>query len=144
MPKFSKRSLAALKELHPTLQKLLNEAIKEFDFVILDAQRGEAEQERAFAGGFSGVHFGNSAHNWKPAVATDIAPYPINWKDVSSFKKMHVEVIKPIAARLKIPLRFGHDWDRDDKLGERGETDWPHIELHPWREWAKKSKLIGK
>lgn len=142
MPSFSKRSLRALEELHPLLQKLLNEAIKEYDFVVLDAQRGRAEQEKARKGGFSKVGFGNSAHNYAPAIATDICPYPIDWEDTKRFITLQFDVIKPLAKKLSIPIRQGLDWNMNGKITDENFLDFPHIELHPWREWAKKSKLI--
>lgn len=33
------------------------------------------------------------------------------------------------AADLGIPIRWGHDWDMDGIVGEKGETDKPHWEL---------------
>lgn len=134
MPSFSTRSLKARAELHPKLQAIVNEAIKSVDFVILDAQRGRAEQERAFKAGNSKAHFGQSAHNYIPAVAMDVCPFPIDWDDIGRFKKLH-EVIMDIAAEQGTPLEWGGDW--------KSIKDFPHYELKPWREWAKKSTLIG-
>lgn len=140
MPKFSKVSKERLAAAHPLLQKLMNEAIKHYDFTILQSQRGRADQERAYRQGTSGVHYGKSAHNWAPSVALDIAPYPVDWDDISRFRVLQQGIIKPLALKLGIPLRWGCNWDRDDNIAERGENDWPHIELYPWRTWAKKSK----
>jgi peptidoglycan L-alanyl-D-glutamate endopeptidase CwlK len=42
---------------------------------------------------------------------------------------------------MHIPLRWGGDWNFNGKTA--GLVDLPHYELHPWREWAKKSKLFG-
>lgn len=33
------------------------------------------------------------------------------------------------AARAKVRVRYGGDWDQDGKLRERGETDSPHFEV---------------
>lgn len=33
------------------------------------------------------------------------------------------------AAELKVPMRWGKDWDMDGKYEEKGETDGPHFEL---------------
>lgn len=142
MPKFSKRSLLARAELHPKLQELVDEAIKEVDFVILDAQRGRAEQEKAFKAKNSKAHFGQSAHNWKPAVALDLCPYPIDFNNVVGFRVI-AKTMLAIAKRLDIPLRWGGDWDMDGDWKDERFLDWGHFELHPWREWAKSSKLIG-
>lgn len=146
MPSFGTRSRQNLAQLHPSLQIILSEAIKEFDFTILDAQRGRAEQELAFAKGFSKVHFGNSAHNYTPAVACDIVPWfggsnPIRWNDLQSFKVLQLAVILPIAKQRGIPIRQGIDWNGDGNIADGWDA--PHIELHPWRTWAKKSRLIA-
>lgn len=142
MPNFSKRSLAARAQLHPMLQKLVDEGIKAFDFVILDATRGRAEQERAVREGHSWVHFGDSAHNWVPAIAMDIVPYPIDWDDTKRFIHLQFEVIKPIAKGFDIPIRQGLDWNRNGKITDEKKLDFPHVELHPWRQWAKDSHLV--
>ncbi len=133
MPTFSTRSLKAREELHPLLQKIVDAAIKETDFVILDAQRGRAEQERAFAEKKSRAHFGQSAHNYSPAIAMDIVPYPVDWSDTKRFRDLHA-VIMRIAEEQGTPITWGGNFT--------SLVDMPHYELKPWREWAKKSKLI--
>lgn len=147
MAKFSERSLKARKELHPLLQKLVDAAIKKSDFVIVDGSRGRAEQEAAFAAGRSKVHFGNSAHNWKPAVAMDIYPAPIPQNmDTKAYraklKDLQLNVLKPIAAELGIDIRQGIDFNRNGVLTDDGFVDLPHVELHPWRSYAKQSKPL--
>jgi peptidoglycan L-alanyl-D-glutamate endopeptidase CwlK len=141
MPSFSARSLKARAELHPELQKLVDAAIKEIDFIILDAQRGRAEQERAFKAGNSKARFGQSAHNYIPAVALDICPNPVDWNDAAKFRAI-AKVFMAAADKLDIPLRWGGDWDMDGDWKDERFLDWGHFELNPWREWAKKSTLI--
>jgi peptidoglycan L-alanyl-D-glutamate endopeptidase CwlK len=140
MPKFGSRSLKARNELHPELQRVVDAAIKEVDFMLLDAQRGRAEQEKAFKAGNSKARFGQSAHNWKPAVAFDMAPSPLSW-DAAKFRPI-AKTIMDCAGRLGIPIRWGADWDMDGTWKDERFLDWGHFELHPWREWAAKSKLI--
>lgn len=137
MATFDPVSAARLKQAHPNLQKIMNLAIKKRDFGILSSQRGRADQEAAFRNGFTKVHFGHSAHNWQPAIALDIYPKPLNWKDLDAFVRLAREVIFPIAEELKIPIRWGGDWNRN---GSNNGWDKPHYELYPWRVWAKKSK----
>lgn len=145
MPTFNKSSLDRLKQSHPLLQKLLGAAILEYDFIIAGSQRNRKDQEAAYKGGFSKVHFGDSAHNWSPSIAVDIYPAPYNPKTpVKEFVKLQIEVIKPLAKKLEIPIRQGIDWNRNGNLTDDKWDDLPHIELHPWREWAKKSKLFGE
>ncbi len=150
MPVFSNRSISNLVELHGDLQRILRAAIKQVDFVVLDAQRGRAEQEKAFHAGFSKAHFSESAHNYYPAVAFDICPYPISWEP-AKFREI-AKVIgyydkrqgdgRGLALSMKIPLRWGADWDMDGEWNDERFLDWGHWELDPWRFYAKQSKLI--
>ena len=138
MPTFGAASSAALAKCHPKLQLIANEAIKEIDFRVLDATRGRADQERAFAGGKSKARFGQSAHNYVPAIAFDLFPAPYDWNNRQSFINLS-KVILRIAKEKGVPLRWGGDWDMDGNLSDG--WDMPHYELHKWRDWAKQSKL---
>ena len=120
MAKFSKQSEIKLKELHTDLQSILSEAIKIFDFTILCGYRGQEEQEKAFLNGNSKAHFGQSKHNFKPSLAVDIAPYPIDWNNVERFKNL-ADIILKIANEKNIKLIWGGNWQ---KL-----KDYPHFEL---------------
>lgn len=140
MPSFGEKSRQNLEQLHPHLQSLLRASIKEYDFTILDAQRGFAEQELAYRQGKSKAHFGSSAHNYHPAIACDVAPWPIDFDDLSRFKVM-AAIILANAKRLSIPIRWGGDWNMDGSTADG--WDFPHFELHPWRKWAETSTLIG-
>lgn len=151
MPTLSSRSLKARAELHPLLRDIVDAAIKKVDFVILDAQRGRAEQEKAFRAGNSKAHFGQSAHNFRPAIAFDLCPFPISWEP-AAFRKI-AEVIgyydkrqgdgRGLALTMTIPLRWGADWDMDGAWKDENFLDWGHWELDPWRDWAKQSTLIA-
>jgi peptidoglycan L-alanyl-D-glutamate endopeptidase CwlK len=101
-------------------------------FRVIEARRGRKAQETAFLKGNSKAHFGQSAHNWTPALALDIYPLPIQFKDLKPYKAL-AAIILPTAKRLGIPIRW---------LGPV-MGDYPHYELHPWREFAKKAKLYG-
>jgi hypothetical protein len=145
----SKKRLALA---HPLLQKIMNLAAENIDFLILDSMRGEAEQELAFKRKFTKVHFGNSAHNWKPALALDIAPEPLDWgnskdkahnaKALQRFVDLQLNHILPAARKLGIEIRQGVDWNRNGILTDDSWDDLPHVELHPWREYSKKAKLF--
>lgn len=153
MPTFGTASKKALAELHPELQRLLNEAIKVTDFRILDAIRGRAAQERAKAQGNSKAGFGDSAHNYEPAIACDLFPAPYDWNNGKAFRDLY-DVLgfydpktghgKGLALKLKIGLRSGKDWNMDEDKTTSDAWDGGHYELHPWREWAKKSKLTKR
>lgn len=141
MPSFGAASLAALNKCHPHLQTIAHEAIKEIDFKVLDSTRGRADQERAFAGGKSKARFGQSAHNYVPAIAFDLFPAPYDWNDRPAFTALS-KVIMRIAKEKGIPLRWGGDWNMDGDKTQSDAWDMPHYELHKWRDWAKKSKLF--
>ena len=51
MPIFGKNSLKQLDTVHPDLRKVLEEAIKTYDFSVICGHRGEAEQNKAVAEG---------------------------------------------------------------------------------------------
>lgn len=144
MTTFDKDDLERLKRLHIHLQELFIEARKEFKFGIRDTNRGRKAQQEALRTGHSKVDFGDSAHNWTPSIAADIYPLPVLFKDpgyAKQFVILQMEVIKPTAKKLQIPLRQGIDWNRDGILTNDKWDDLPHVELHPWREWAKQSQL---
>lgn len=142
MPTFGTKSKASLEKCHPKIQEVLNEAIKETDFVVMDSMRGRDDQNRAYAAGKSKAKFGESAHNYVPAIAVDIAPYPVDWDDRARFSAL-AKVVLRIAKAKGIPLRWGGDWNMDgENKGDKDNWDMPHFELHPWRTWAKGSALF--
>lgn len=146
--KFDTASAKRLARAHPDIQRIMNEARKTVEFKVLDSQRGRDAQERAFRAGNSKAHFGQSAHNWSPAIAVDLFPAPYDWNNRRAFVRLY-EVIgrydavsgkgTGLALAMKIPIRCGLDWNMD---GVNAGDDWDggHYELHPWREFAKSAK----
>ena len=139
MSGFDKASATRLKLAHPLLQKVMTAARKEVVFVVLDSQRGRAAQELAFRQKHSKVHFGHSAHNWSPALALDVAPLPVNWKNTKPFAEL-AKVVLRLAKEMNVPLRWGADWNMNGKTTDEKFLDMPHYELHPWRDFAAKAK----
>jgi predicted DNA-binding protein (UPF0251 family) len=137
--KFDATSAKRMAAAHPLLQKLLTAARQKIAFTILESQRGKAAQEKAFNAGNSKAHFGQSAHNWSPAIAVDIAPIPLDWNKREPFIALS-KVILPLAKEMKIPIRWGGDWNGNGILTDEKLSDLPHYELHPWREFAKDCK----
>ena len=119
MPAFSKASLEKLSTCHPALQRIAHEAIKRTDFTVLCGFRGKEDQHQAFVDGFSGLDWPDSRHNSNPAEAFDLAPYPVDWKDLKRFRTLAMIVLEE-AARLGIRLTWGGDFKR---------VDMPHFEL---------------
>jgi peptidoglycan L-alanyl-D-glutamate endopeptidase CwlK len=129
MASFGYGSLKQLDTIHPDLRKVLEEAIKTFDFTVICGHRGEAEQNRAVAEGKSQLKWPNSKHNSYPSRAADCAPYPIDWseKEKARFLVMagHIEAA---AIRLGIKVRFGWDFNQNH-LNDDNFKDLPHVEL---------------
>lgn len=153
MPVFGTASKKQLARALPAMQKLLNAAIKEVDFKILESTRGRHAQEKAVLTGHSKVHFGNSAHNYEPSVAVDLFPAPYIWPDdktktaaqrqqaQKAFEHLYA-VMSRIAKEQGIKIRCGIDFNMDGSRTTNDSWDAGHYELHPWRDWAKKSKLF--
>lgn len=119
-PKFGHKSLERLETCHKDLQDLCHELIQYMDVTVLCGYRGEKEQNAAFHAGRSKLMYPRSKHNITPSKAVDLAPYPIDWKDISRFKKM-TDLIEMIAKEKGIKIRLGRDFSF---------KDWPHCELH--------------
>lgn len=119
MPKFGKKSLERIAECHSDLQKIVHELIKEMDVTVLCGYRGKEQQNEAFVKGFSKLQYPESKHNQKPSLAIDVAPYPIDWNDISRFEKM-CDIIERIAKEKQIKIRLGRGFSF---------KDYPHIEL---------------
>jgi hypothetical protein len=128
LPQFGDRSLKNLAGVHPDLRRVLNEAIKHVDFTVIQGQRGRAAQEKAKVSGNSRAGFGQSPHNYAPALAVDVIPSPFKgWDDediVSELRKIAGVVIAE-GAKLGIKITWGGNW--------QSIKDYPHLELTNWR-----------
>lgn len=129
MPKFSKLSEERLKTIHPDLQKVLREAIKTYDFTILEGIRTKEKQEELLSRGMSRTL--NSKHLDQGdgySHAVDIAPWPIDWNDRERFILLS-GFVKGLGAAMGVKLRLGVDWDSDLNIKEHSLFDGPHLEL---------------
>lgn len=134
----SKRSRDRLSGVHPNLVAVVTRAIQltTQDFSVTCGVRTLAEQKELYAQGRTKpgnivTWTLNSRH--LPAAdglgrAVDLAPYPIDWNDLSKFDAIAKSMFAA-SKELGIPIRWGADWDQDGKPRERGETDSPHFEL---------------
>jgi len=113
---FGERSTMFLKTLHPDLQRVLRASIRRIDFSIICGFRGETEQNKAFAGGFSHLKWPESTHNRVPSDGVDVAPHPLDWSNVVRFCKVAAVIINE-AGKMGIILRWGGAWG-----------DWGHLE----------------
>jgi peptidoglycan L-alanyl-D-glutamate endopeptidase CwlK len=135
MPKFSQRSLTNLANVHPDLQLIAHEAIKEIDFIVTHGHRTPEEQNALYQQGRTkpgkivtykdGIK-NKSKHNESPSLAIDIVPFPVDWSSIDKFKaigKVFKEAAVKLAAEGKIThkLIHGGDWVKF--------KDYPHFEL---------------
>ena len=138
MYKFSKRSKDNLSTADEQLQKLFNEVIKETDCTVIYGHRTPEEQFELFKNGREKVDGGwtvvdkskvvtnldgttkKSKHNYFPSKAVDVVPYPLDWKDINSFKLL-ASVVKRKALELGIDVEWGGDW--------KSLKDYPHWQV---------------
>lgn len=127
MYKFSIKSLSKLNhpKVHPSIKKLMITAIKTspIDFTVIETVRTIEQQKINVAKGVSKTMKSRhipSTNKSGLCEAVDIAPYPIDWKNIKRFILLS-DHIKTIAKRLNIPIQYGGDW--------RSLKDYPHYEL---------------
>lgn len=125
---FGAASAERLYTCHEDLQRLMQEVINIVDFSILCGHRNEVDQTAAINAGRSQVSYPHSKHNKLPSLAIDIAPYPVNWHDISRFAHLQ-GVVRGVAHMMGIKIRLGGDWDMDGDITDHKFIDWPHIEL---------------
>ena len=132
------KSLAKLEGVHPDLVKVVKRAIQisDQDFMVLEGVRTLKRQKELYAQGRTKpgpkvTWTLNSRHIPKDdglGHAVDLVPYSVDWNTASKFTAISKAML--VAAEdLNIPIRWGGNWDGDDRPGEKGETDGPHFEL---------------
>ena len=129
---FSQASSDKLKTCDPQLVLLMSETMRvtPIDFTILEGHRSVERQQRLFRQGASKLDGINrkSKHNASPSLAVDIAPYPIDWQDLTRFYFLAGAVLS-VARFHDIPIRWGGDWDGDSSWNDQTFHDLPHFEL---------------
>jgi peptidoglycan LD-endopeptidase CwlK len=136
MATFGETSKKKLATCHPDIQKVMNEAIKHFDFTVLYGHRTSEEQFELYKKGRKQNAAGNwvkvgstvtnldghkkkSNHNYSPSRAVDIAPYPIDWNNIDRFKEM-AAVVLDAAKKVGVSIVWGGNWKM---------RDYPHFEV---------------
>ncbi len=138
MFKLSIKSITTLSHCDDRIIKLMNEVIKRIDFTVISGHRTPSEQFALFEKGRQfidgnwivvdrkkvvtnrdGTH-NKSKHNELPSMAIDIAPYPIDWQDLTRFIELS-KVVKEEAEKLGIRITWGGDW--------KTFKDYPHYQI---------------
>ncbi|MCK9370058.1 M15 family metallopeptidase [Candidatus Dojkabacteria bacterium] len=133
MPKFSENSLKLLRNAHPDLQVIMNEAIKHIDFTAICTYRNQADQDQAYSEGRSKLKYPKSKHNQKPSLAVDIAfyyptPPHIRYDDPKTASYL-AGYIMMIAKTMNINLRWGGDFNMNNIASDQDFFDSAHFEL---------------
>jgi len=101
---------------------------------VLVGYRNEEDQHIAFNSGQSKLDWPHGKHNSQPSNAVDVAPYPIDWKNIKQFY-WFAGYVMGIAQRLKDEgkithsIRYGGDWNCDKIIGDQQFNDLVHFEL---------------
>lgn len=137
MPEWSASSRKKLDGVHPELRTLFDKVVQYYDCQVLEGERSFEQQQANVANGVSETM--DSKHLKRPAEAVDVAPYPVVWpkagtpgyhKDLGRFYYFGGFVLG-IAEAMRIPLRWGGDWDSDRDVKDQSFDDLVHFELMP-------------
>ncbi|OOF53884.1 M15 family metallopeptidase [Rodentibacter genomosp. 2] len=122
----SQRSENNLKGVHPDLVKVVRLALQKstVDFSVIEGIRTPQRQRQLFKQGATKTL--NSRHLTGHAV--DLAPYPLDWNDLDKFGQI-AKAMFAAAQELKIPIRWGGDWNRNGRSDDEKFYDGPHFEL---------------
>lgn len=141
MPQFGNKSLTNLSNAHPELRRVLNEVIKYFDFSVIESVRTKEQHEKNVKEGKSKTTWEKSKHRARldnegrmTSWAVDITPYPCDWTDRASFALMAGYVLGVAAVLhrqgfLTHQIRWGGDWNKNQKTNDESFFDGAHFEL---------------
>lgn len=130
----SQASKTHLETCDPRLQQVVHELLKVMDVSVITGFRDKAAQDKAVRDGLSKLPWPKGKHNKNPSLAVDLAPYlhgklkGIQWGEITQFAFMAGTVME-IGRRLKIPLRWGGDWNRNQEINDETFRDWGHFEI---------------
>lgn len=136
------RRVRILDELHPLLRERVAAVLTDTGGRLAPwcGFRGQVEQDRAFAEGNSNARFGESPHNFAPALACDLVlspalvrvrPHPDDpsvpdlWDDESPEALAAWEALEQAAKAHGLA-----------RVNVRGRRDRPHVELPSWRSYV--------
>jgi len=117
---FGTTSRKRLAMCHPTLIKLAEVAIRDFDFSVVCGHRNKHDQTAAFESGHSKAEWGQSPHNLLPSRAMDLVPWPSQYSNKLLQSRLGHYMLG-VAAALEIRIKWGGDF--------KTFYDAPHFEL---------------
>lgn len=124
--KLSRASEEKLQGVHPDLVKVVRLALRlsEVDFKVIEGVRTPARQKQLFQQGATRTL--QSSHLTGHAV--DLVPLPLDWHNLVAFGKV-AKAMFEASRQLKIPIRWGGDWNRNGSSKDEKFYDGPHFEL---------------
>lgn len=144
MPRFGLRSQSRLNTCHDDLKKICSEAIKYFDFSIIEGARPDEKQYQYYREGKSKLDGINKRSKHQVTKenplsnAVDVSPYPIDFSNklkakarfymLAGFMFMAADILYR-NGEITHKLRWGGDWDSDKDLEDQSFDDLPHYEL---------------
>jgi peptidoglycan LD-endopeptidase CwlK len=156
VPNFSIASRRQLDTCEIPLQRVFEHVIVIYDCSILVGHRNQVDQEAAFVGGFTKLHWPNGKHNSLPSKAVDACPYhpqygrligdDVQLKSIARANRQTAAwadqmirehychmfgIVLGVGHALGIKLRWGGNWDSDSDLFDNSFDDLAHVELVP-------------
>ena len=129
MPRFGKRSMANLEDVHPLLVDWALELVTIMDCSVISGVRDLTTQREYVSLGVSKTM--NSMHLIQPdgyGHAVDLAPYPIKLERTRSFDLL-AGIGLGLAFKMGIKIRWGGDWDQDMDVYDQRFNDLGHFEI---------------
>jgi len=126
---FSKRSRKNLDTCDPRLREIAEEAIKLYDFAVIEGHRSETRQRKLFESKKTKLEPPDSKHNKHPSQAFDFLPCPSEWDDTKPF--IHLAgIFMGLALSKGFKIRWGGNWDQDNVIiDDQKFDDLAHIEI---------------
>jgi peptidoglycan L-alanyl-D-glutamate endopeptidase CwlK len=114
-----------LKDAHSDLAIWFrDEQINDATLHVSESFRNKVDQEEDFAKGVSRAHFGQSAHNYRPAMGLDCF-----YLDAHGVAAWPIEKFKAMAARAPDWIEWGGSW--------KSIKDNPHFDIKGWEQKVK-------
>lgn len=131
MFEFSVNSMKQLDSCDMKLQAIFHKVIGTRDCTIIEGHRDEERQNEMVRQGRSKLSWPDSRHNTSPSRAVDVGPfYPgegVAWDRERLI--FFAGYVFAVANDLRIPVRWGGDWDSDLTFTDQSFHDLPHWEL---------------
>lgn len=132
----SATSLGRLRGVAPDLVRVVDRAAhwSPVEFIVVEGLRSRARQAQLYAQGRTAP---GKIVTWTlrskhiEGRAVDLAPIrdgAILWNDLAAFDKV-AGAMMTASRELGVAIRWGANWDGDDRPREKGEVDSPHFEL---------------